>query len=407
MNENAGRDSQGTQNRPNVSTGILFLPSLIISSFNTSTLGLLASLFLIDMAATFNSSPGIVGQINTGTFIIGVLISLLMGDWSLRFKHKSLLVIGLLIYTVSAFGCALMSDFNFILILFSLSGAGLAMTVPMLETLVGEYITLEKRGHSIGLIVAGGSLVYFIGAPIMVILASYGDWRYVLPFFVIPISLISLILTIIGVPNESVKQKSPTDEISFYRSFKRILTDKSALSCLIGNALRSAQFAAILLYGTSFLRVLFKMSAEFGSIFILLTALGYTIGSIVSGSLVNRFGRKQITVVTALLAGIFTFLSAYSNNLWVFIVLEFLGSWFSGMVATSAASLTLEQIPLYRGSMMSLKSAAVNMGSAFGGALGGLAILSIGYGGSTSILGFMGILSAAVFYFYVFDPIKK
>jgi predicted MFS family arabinose efflux permease len=77
------------------------------------------------------------------------------------------------------------------------------------------------------------------------------------------------------------------------------------------------------------------------------------------------------------------------------------------MVTTSASSLTLEQTPLYRGSIMSLKAAAVNLGSAFGGALGGIVTLSIGYEGSIGILGFMGILSGAVFYLYAIDPTKK
>jgi predicted MFS family arabinose efflux permease len=85
--------------------GGLFLPSLVISYFATSPLGIVTGLFLLKMAETFGVDKGFMGQINTFSSIVSVVFALLMGVLSVRLRHKSLLLIGLLFLGVSAVGC--------------------------------------------------------------------------------------------------------------------------------------------------------------------------------------------------------------------------------------------------------------------------------------------------------------
>jgi predicted MFS family arabinose efflux permease len=56
---------------------------------------------------------------------------------------------------------------------------------------------------------------------------------------------------------------------------------------------------------------------------------------------------------------------------------------------------------------MSMDSASVNLGSALGAALGGLALISLDYEGLGSILGALGIAAAFVFYFLTTDPTRQ
>ena len=98
--------------KANGSTGTLFLPSLAISNFATGPLGVLITLLLIDIALTFEVSLGVMGQINTLSSVVSVIFGLFMGILSVRFRHKSLLIIGLLCVGVSALGCFLASNFN-------------------------------------------------------------------------------------------------------------------------------------------------------------------------------------------------------------------------------------------------------------------------------------------------------
>jgi predicted MFS family arabinose efflux permease len=76
------------------------------------------------------------------------------------------------------------------------------------------------------------------------------------------------------------------------------------------------------------------------------------------------------------------------------------------MVASAANSLTLEQVPKIRGTMMSIDSAVVNLGSALGTVIGGIALLFFDYEGLASALGAMAIVAAIVVSLLAIDPTK-
>jgi len=385
----------------------LFLPSLVISYFATGPLAVSVALFLIDIGNTFNVSVGVMGQINTPYSVVAFVFALFMGILSVRFKHKSLLLIGLLLTGISALGCLLAPDFYVMLASYSLSGLGWAMVSPMGVTMIGEHFPLEKRASAIGWIVAGGALSYVIGAPLIALIGGFGGWRFALLGFVIPIILTGLLLAFVGLPSTSRSHKPKVNRRMPMRSFKEVLANKSATSCLIGDALRSAAFVAILIYGTSFFRQRFLVSIDFASIWIVGAASCYTFGGLVSGPVVNRFGRKTSSVFTAFLAGIFTISYAYMPNLWLSLALSFIDSWFFGVVASAANSLVLEQVQEFRSTMMSIDSAVINLGSALGTAVGGLALVSFDYEGLGIALGAMGVISAFVFHFLTIDTTRE
>ena len=77
------------------------------------------------------------------------------------------------------------------------------------------------------------------------------------------------------------------------------------------------------------------------------------------------------------------------------------------MVVAGAISLTLEQVPAYRGAMMSVDSAFVNLGYALGAAVGGMTLLWFDYEGLGIALGLFGIVAAVVFYVFASDPTRK
>lgn len=345
-----------------------------------------------------------MGQVNAVSSIAAVIFALFMGVLNVRFRHKSLLMIGLLLVNISALGCSLASSFTLMLISYPLSGVGTAMVAPMVVTLIGEHLPLEKRANAIGLIIACGGISYVIGPPVIGFIADLGGWRFTLFGFVIPISLASLLLAFVGLSSTSRSRQPAIGKGAYLKSFKRILSNRSATACLAGNILRSIAYMVILLYGISFFRQRFLASTGFASIIMLGGALCYTLGSLVCGRFANRYGRKLSTVLTALLAGIFTISFAYLPNLWLSIALIFLGAWFFGMGASASSSLTLEQVPKFRGTMMSINSAAIGLGSALGAALGGLELVLFNYEVLSSTLGAMGIAAAIVFYFLAMDP---
>jgi predicted MFS family arabinose efflux permease len=383
----------------------LFLPALATASFASGPITVLAALLLIDIGNTFGTSVGVTGQINTLYSAAAVIFALLTGALSIKFKHRSLLLVGLFLMAISAAGCFLALDFATFFAFYSLSGAGYAIVNPMAFTLVGEHFPLEKRANAIGLIVAGGALVYVIGAPLIAVMSGYEGWRFPFLGFVLPILLMSLLLAFLGLPSTPNKRQVPS-EAKAYPSPKAFFLNRSVAACLIGDTLRSAAFVAIVLYATSFFRQRFSVPTDSASLILLGGALSYVLGSLTTGRFINRMGRKSSTVLTALLSGTFTVSFAFVPNVWISLILLLIASWFFGMVASSANSLILEQIPGLKGTLMSIDTALLNAGSAFGSTAGGLALLSFGYEGLGSVLGTIGILAALVFYLLATDPTK-
>jgi len=387
--------------------GSLFLPSVAFSYFATGPLGVLVSLLLVDIGLTFNADVSLMSQINTSYNIAAFVFALLMGVLSVRFGRKTLLIAGILLTCGSALGFYFAWDFVVVLVAYSLSGIGWAMISPTVFTLIGEHISLAKRANAIGLTVAAGALGYVIGPLLITWIANLGGWRLCLVGFVIPVLLVSLLMASIGVPSTSRNNKKSSNNRNYLKGFKDILSNRSAVACIVGDALRSAAFVATLIYMASFVRKHFQMSTDFASLVLLGGASCYAIGSVIAGPFVNRLGRKKLTVVNAILAGTFTMCYYLTPNLWLSMTLVMVASWFFGMLVSSANSLTLEQVPEARGTMMSLSTAALNLGSAFGTAIGGLALSSFGYEGLGSVLGVMGIAAAFVFLVFAREPESK
>ena len=384
----------------------LFLPSLFSASFASGPISVLTALLLIDIGNTFNTSVGIAGQVNTAYSTVAFIAAMLMGALSIKFRHKSLLLVGLALILLSAIGCYLALDFTLFLISYSFSGAGFAMITPMTFALIGERVSLARRAHAVGWINAGGAIVWVVGAPIIALMAETSGWRFPLFGFIAPILAISLLLAFLGLPSDSAIPSDSAGISSYLQSFKQILSSRSAVACLIGDSLRSGAFVAIVVYAASFVRERFQASTNLASLVLLGGATSYALGSVAGGPLVNKTGRKASTVLTALLAGVFTFIFAFAPDLWLSILLIMLASWFFGMVATAANSLTLEQIPRLRGSLMSVDSAAVNLGSALGAAVGGATLIAFGYEALGLSLGLLSVVGALVVNLLAVDPTR-
>jgi predicted MFS family arabinose efflux permease len=386
----------------------LLLFPLIVSNFAAGALPLLISLLLIDIGNTFNTSVGVTGQINSTYSIAAVVFALLMAAFSVRFNHKSLLLVGLVLINVSAVGCYLSVNFPMMLVSYTLSGFGWAMISPMAITMVGEHSTLEKRASAVGWIIAGGALVYFVGAPVIALAANFGSWQFAILAFILPVSLSGLVLAGIGLPSVKKSQnKNLHQSHSYLNDFKVVLANRSAFSCFVGDFFRAASFVAILLFAASFGRERFQHSRELTSIVILTAALCYTVGSLTCGAMVGRLGRKNSTVLSILLAGALTIAYVFAPSELLYVALLFSATWFFGAGTASANSLSLEQVPNLRGTMMSLDTAAINLGAAFGTAVAGLALAYSSYEGLSVALGALGMISALVFKGFSKDPTRK
>jgi predicted MFS family arabinose efflux permease len=388
------------------SSNRMLLATLVFCTFSIGPLAVLVSLFLYPIATEFGVEVGVMGQVNTFSSVAAVVFALAMGFLSVRFRHKSLLMIGLLLFAVSAVGCFFAPGFGAMLLAYSISGVGLAMINPMVNALVGDHFSFDIRARAVSLTVGAGALAYVLGPLVLDLLSDLGGWRFSLMGFIIPLLFVSLVLAFFGIPSISHTHETMASQSGLLSGFKEVSSCKSAWACLAGDTLRSASFAAVLYYGAAFFMQRFGASTDTATLIVLMAASCYTVGSLVSGRLVDKVGRKPFTAMTALLAGVFTVFFVYVPSFWASLLLNVAAAVSFGMVTAAAISLTLEQVPAYRGTMMSVDSAFVNLGYALGAAVGGMALLRFGYGGLGAALGLFGIVAATVFYLFAKDPTR-
>lgn len=375
-----------------LSRGIATLPSLVIS------------LLLIEVGTTFRVSVGVASQLNTASSMLAIVFAVLMGVVSVKYNHKTLLAYGLLLYAISALLSYFADTFYLMMTFFSLSGIATAMVYPMTNALIGELLPIEKRTSAIGWTVAGMALTYLAGTLTAGYLSTISGWRLALLLIVAPVTLLTLIIVFLKIPRIQNHSEEAASFSSYLGGYVEILRNRSALACLLGTILGLATWNLYLIYAASFWRQVYGLSTSFISIVIAILCLSYVAGGLFAGRLARKLGRKSLTALTAVLLGVFTLVAFNAPFAWLSMGISFASSFIGGMMIAASTSLTLEQVPHYRGTMMSTHSAATSMGTMIAAILGGVILLLSNYDILGIAMGVIGIVGSLIYYLFTTDP---
>lgn len=363
------------------SPGKLITPSLVIARLATWPIGSITGLLLIDIGQTFNQSVAIMGQIRTIGSLVGVVFALLLGVLSVKYNHKTLLVTGLLLVAVSALGCWVSPSFLFISLAYPLSEIGTYMVRPMSFSLVGALLPREKRSSAISWMLTGMAIVGILGGFVINYLNGIGGWRTTFLGFALPIALAAALIVHLLIPSPRIDPVSSSTNVGLFSGFRQVFSNRSATACLIGQTISMATWGGILTYTSSFWRQVFGTSIGTVVLIQVGSGLAYIAGNLFTGKFANKYGSKKLSVVALLVGGIALALWIYLKVFWMAVVIGWVIIIFGGIRATAINSLTLEQIPSARGTLMSLNGAAQSLGTAIGAAVGGYFLISHGYTG--------------------------
>jgi predicted MFS family arabinose efflux permease len=192
--------------------------------------------------------------------------------------------------------------------------------------------------------------------------------------------------------------------MNIIQGIKEIVSNRSVTACLIASALYGGSVQAMMTYGASFFRETFHVSTEYVSFILLSSTICAFVANLVSSRFIDRFGRKISTIIASLSIGImmafYHLIPIQMLSISIFLLI-FL---FVGILFPASNALTLEQIPEYRGPMMSLSSASEKLGSAIGISLGGYILLALNWQSVGIFLGGWGIAAALILFLYAIDP---
>jgi len=399
--------------------GRLFVLSVALNGYAEQSLNLLLSLFLLDIALTFQVSVGAASQVVMISSVASIFVGLLMGALSVRFSHKSLLLAGAAIIVVGVLGCFFAPNFTFMQIFYPLDGVGSVIVIAMGSALFGRLLPLENRAKAMGWLVASGTLAYVIGSPLASLIAGPSSWRYVLLWFFLPISIAGLILAYFNIPSTPREQQDAIGKETYLSSFKQVLRNRSAAACLLVTTLFVV--AGIWpIYAMTFYRTRFSVSLEYASLILVAMTLVYAIGSISGGQLVNKFGRQRLAIMGCGLSTVVRMIFIFMPYLWIVLPLDIISATLGGIGMAAAYNLVLEQVPQARGTMMSLTQMSGALGAIIGVVIGGIILDKFtsftvngpvldpnGFLILVPALGIFGIASITANYLFMKDPCRK
>ncbi len=331
---------------------------------------------------------------------VSVVFGVLLGILSVRYDLKKLLLLGVLSVILGTVGCFLAPDFLFMQIFYPIEGIGTIIVSSMALALVDEFLILSKRPKATGWIIAGGPTAGLVSYfAIILFFSSTGGWRSYLLWFALPISLLSLMAVYFGVPFSPHGQQATAERNAYLVSFRQIFLNKSVVGCLLGDLFRATAIGFGSVYSATFFRENFGLPIAGAAPLGVGTLAVYSLGSILGGHLVNRVGRKRQLGVTLVISSPLIALLVFVPNLWIAIALSVVGNFIYSMSNSPSVSLTVEQTPQSRGTIMAMNEIFVTLGLAFGVALGGVALVLSGWIGLLLTFIALGLVAAAIFFF--------
>ncbi|TRO55242.1 MFS transporter [Candidatus Bathyarchaeota archaeon] len=373
----------------------LVLPSLGFSTFVQQLPGILSGLLLIEIADTFKKSIGLMGQMRTTAALIGILVALAMGYLSVRYSYKRLLVVGLSVIILASIGCSISPSYDSMLFFYALLGVGGTMCGPMISSLIGQHLPFERRAGAVGVINGSAAFAYLVGSPSIAFISDQYGWRATFQIFIVPLMALSLLFVIMAIPRDAKKETIRiSDALNGYRT---VLGNRAALACLAAAVFSSGIWSSHLTFSASYIREVFLLPKFITSLSSIIGATCFILGSLSAGKLVARFSRKRVAAYFSIPSGLLILLYLNMPTLLSALLTGYLASLCNGILLASSGALNLEQVPEYRGTMMSLGAAAGSLGSAIAIGVVGWLIMWDGYGVAGFYMLSAGLVASVVY----------
>lgn len=305
-----------------------------------------------DIAKDFHVSLTRMAFLTTVTLVMRPVGAFIFGLWGDRSGRRTPLIVDVCFYSVIGFACAFAPNYTVLLGLRLLYGIGMGGEWGLGAALAMEKIPAQRRGFFSGVLQQGYSTGYlFAAAAYLVIHSALGlSWRYLFALSIFP-ALISLLI------------RARVKESEVWEGAKaRRLQSRTTVRTIFANPAIWKRFVFLILLMTAFnwmshgtqdiFPTFLKEGIGLASGTALLIVIGYNVGAIIGGIIVGtmseRFGRRRMIVLCALLGLPLIPLFAYSTTVGMLALGSFLmqlmvqGAW--GVIPAHLTELSPDEI---------------------------------------------------------------
>ena len=289
-----------------------------------------------------------------------------------RFDRKKTLLFFYIGFGISTIACATAENYEFLFSARTLAGAFGGVLGSCILAIVGDSITIERRGSAIGLLMLSFSAASIIGVPVSLLIANLYNWHA--PFFVLGLlSLLFLAFVIYAVPvMRGHLTTEPHD--SAWTIFLRVCNNSNQLTALALMAtVVLGQFMVIPFVSASLVANVGLLESQLPLIYLAGGAVSIFASPLI-GRMVDRSGAQRtfqiFATISILPILLITHLAETPLPLILLIVALMFSSIGGRMIPTSSIA-TSTVIPRYRGSFMGFVSTAQQLASAAGAFIAG------------------------------------
>jgi len=180
--------------------------SILSLSLLTVMSGAAVAPAVADIVRAFPDSPKILGKMVLATPALAIIpVSLLTGYLSNKISRKTILAIGLFLYTIGGAGGGLANDITILLLMRIILGIGVGMIMPISMSTIADIYTGEEKIRTMGYAGAATNLGGVIATFLSGLLASL-SWRASFTIYLLSIPV--FILVMIFIPNNKPAEKS-------------------------------------------------------------------------------------------------------------------------------------------------------------------------------------------------------
>ncbi|MFP3975555.1 MAG: MFS transporter [Chloroflexota bacterium] len=316
------------------------------------------------------ATKGQVGLLLTFFALPGIFIAPFLGVLADRLGRKKILVPSLFLFAITGTACAFAHDFELLLLLRVLQGAGAAALGSLNLTIIGDLYSGTQRAEAMGLNVSllniGTALYPTIGGALALL-----GWYYpfALPILAVPVGI--LVLTSLENPEPTSTQSMRTYLSGTWRYLKDIR--------VIG-LFAAAVATFIFLFGSYLTYFPMLLDERFGAssfiIGIVMSSMSLTTAAVASqlGKINRKFSLGILIKGGFVIYALGMLLIAFIPNLWLLLIATVVFGLAHGTVLPGIMTSVASLAPLeHRGAFMSVNGAVLRSGQTIGPPLMGAA----------------------------------
>ena len=368
-------------------------PTVVVGTLALATfVGMLGSFgltpFLPVIAGELGVGVALLGQVPSLTNLLAAALGLVIGPLADGVGARRLLLLGLLAGVVGAIGVAVSVSYGMLLLVAVFTAVGRAAVLPVAQAIAGGHYTGAGRRRAIQWTIMGLSATAIVGIPLLTLVDAVLGWRAAFG----GLALLSAGVVVLGrrtLPPDGPIARERVRLGAILPAYAPLRGHRATLGLLGWTLVGQVGISAVFVYLGAFLVQQHGLPGPLVGASYLVVGLGYFCGSTVVGGRVGHLAPRPLVIGSRVLEAL---LLAGGLGLPVgaaaAMTLITLGTIMGGVNTVTATTLLVSDTPAGRATTMTANGAAMSLGAALGGGLGGLLLTLGGY----SLLG-LGVLT--------------